>query len=489
MTKKILSIFTTLIMSVSLAGVLPAVTVGAETSGDYEYTVLDDDTVEITGYTGSETELEIPSEIDGKSVTSIGEYGFYCCGNLESVKIPDNVTSIGYGAFLSCENLTNVTIGNGVTTLGRGRAFQGCTKLTSIIIGNKLKSIPEETFLNCTNLSYVEIGNGLTRIEKLAFENCSSLKNITIPNSVIYIGQSAFFGCGLTSITIPYSVTNIESIAFASCSSLSEINVDSNNKNYSSQDGVLFNYNKTKLLQYPIGKTLATYTIPNSVTSIGYSTFHSCNNLTKISIPNSVTSIEEYAFWGCNSLTSFTIPDSVISIGDSAFSGCDDLTIKCYQGSYAEQYAKENNIKYELIVDNNPPHNTDNNSNTQTPNNNSTKPNQTVSPTNNKKTNPSINKVTVPKPAKVKSVKLTAKKKKLNVKWKKVSGATGYEVTYATNNKFTKNKKTVKVKKNKVTITRLKSKKWYFVKVRAYKKANGDINYGKWSKVVKKKAK
>ena len=92
------------------------------------------------------------------------------------------------------------------------------------------------------------------------------------------------------------------------------------------------------------------------------------------------------------------------------------------------------------------------------------------------------------KTAKVKSVKLTAKKKKLNVKWKKVNGATGYEVMYAKNNKF-KGKKTVKVKKNKVTLKRLKSKKKYFVKVRAYKTINGNTSYGKWSKTVKVKVK
>ena len=132
--------------------------------------------------------------------------------------------------------------------------------------------------------------------------------------------------------------------------------------------------------------------------------------------------------------------------------------------------------------------------------NNSNKPAQR--PTNKPNTNsvikPQINKpnqitikrnTTVTKPAKVKSVKATAKKKKLNVSWKKVSGATGYEVMYATNNKFTKNKKTVTVKKNKVTLKRLKSKKKYFVKVRAYKTVNGSTYYGKWSKVVKKKVK
>lgn len=96
---------------------------------------------------------------------------------------------------------------------------------------------------------------------------------------------------------------------------------------------------------------------------------------------------------------------------------------------------------------------------------------------------------TVTKPAKVKAVKLKAKIMKLNVSWKKVSGATGYEVKAATNSKFTKGKKTVTVKKNKVTIKNLKTKKKYFVKVRAYKLANGRKYYGKWSKVVRKTVK
>ena len=100
---------------------------------------------------------------------------------------------------------------------------------------------------------------------------------------------------------------------------------------------------------------------------------------------------------------------------------------------------------------------------------------------------PAVTNVT--KPAKVKSVKVTAKKKKLNVSWKKVSGATGYEVKAATNNKFTKGKKTATVKKNKATLKKLKAKKMYYVKVRAFKTVNGKKYVGKWSKVVKKKTK
>ncbi len=233
--------------------------------------------------------------------------------------------------------------------------------------------------------------------------------------------------------------------------------------------------------------------ILNGVTSIEPNAFVAQNNLTSVMIGNSVTSIEEYAFYDCTSLTSVIIPKTVTDIGKRAFgfvhvdsSGSyakvDNLKIYCYAGTAGEQYAKDNEFEYEILSDKeNPP---------QNPNNNKNKPNQTVNPVNKAKITPSKGKkLTASKPAKIKEVKLTAKKKKLNVKWKKVSGATGYEVTYATNNKFTKNKKTVKVKKNKVTINKLKSKKKYYVKVRAYKKANGDINYGKWSKVIKKKTK
>ena len=122
-----------------------------------------------------------------------------------------------------------------------------------------------------------------------------------------------------------------------------------------------------------------------------------------------------------------------------------------------------------------------------------TKPTSANTPINNNDTVTDKSSKTAPKTVaklvKVVKVKVKAKKKKLNISWKKVSGATGYEILYATNNKFTKNKKTVSVKMNKVTLKKLKANKKYFVKVRAYKKANGNKYYGKWSKVVKKKTK
>ena len=318
------------------------------------------------------------------SVTSIGKHAFDYCSHLIDITIPNSVTDVGEDAFYYCTDLTTVTIGNSVTSIGE-HAFEYCTSLVTIEVSknnkdyasfdgvlfgeNKTKlikypagktdrtyEIPDSvtnidigTFENCSNLASITIPNSVISIGDWAFSECTSLENITIPNSVTSIGRDVFYFCrsliditipnsvtdvgkdafyyctDLTTVTIGNSVTSIGEHAFEGCTSLTSIDVEKDNPTYLSQDGVLFNKDKTKLIKYPAGKTDKTYEIPDSVTNIGIGTFEDCSNLASITIPNSVKSIGESAFRKCTSLESVTIPNSVKSIGRNVFYFCTSL--------------------------------------------------------------------------------------------------------------------------------------------------------------------
>ncbi len=377
-------------------------------SGDLYYNITDEAarTVEVTSYATKPTgTLDIPAtvsyyNISTYSVTSIGESAFEDCSALTQVTLPNGVTSIGDDAFRGCSALKQITIGNGVTSIG-SNAFDGCSALTQVTIPGSVTSIGDWAFRGCSALAQVTIGDGVESIGNSAFYDCSALTQVTLPNSVESIGSYAFHYCyALTQVTIPSSVTSIGDYAFSSCyaltqvtigdgvesigngafyrcSALTAINVESGNTTYCSENGILFNKNKTTLIQYPASKTGTAYAIPESVTSIGDYAFSSCyaltqvtwnaincadskssdyspfydsrsnitaftfgnqvehipaylcygmDKLTQVTLPNSVTSIGNYAFYGCSALTQVTIPGSVTSIGGSAFSWCSALT-------------------------------------------------------------------------------------------------------------------------------------------------------------------
>ncbi len=292
------------------------------TSGDYEYALLDDGTVEITRYKGKEERLAIPDMLDGKKVTSIWDSAFLSLDSLTSVSIPDSVAQIGVNPFEGCSSLKIIFVSpehpyfstiDGVLFRKADKTLISYPKGKESVTYNipqGITAIGYRAFFAC-NLTAVTIPDSVTAIGDWAFSSCESLTSVSIPDSVTTIGKSAFDAClSLTSVIIPDSVTAIGDWAFSSCKSLTSVS------------------------------------IPDSVTSIGGSAFSSCKSLTSVAIPDSVTSIGGSAFDFCESLTSVSIPDSVTSIGKWAFFGCSNLTLTVPRNSYAAEYAKTNNIPY-----------------------------------------------------------------------------------------------------------------------------------------------
>ena len=272
---------------------------------------------------------QIPS-----TVTSIGNYAFYDCRSLASLDLSGctSLTSIGDSAFNSCDVLTSVKLPSSVTSIG-DYAFYLSEKLNlDLSVCTSLESIGEQAFYDCSSLESLDLSGctSLTSIGNLAFRSCSGLTSVKLPSSLTSIGNSAFYNCsGLTgTLVIPSSVTSIGDSAFSSCDSLTSIEVDIDNKNYASEDGVLFNKDKTELIQYPTGNTRTTYQIPSTVSSIGSDAFSYCSGLTgTLVIPSSVTSIGSDAFSYCSSLESLDLSGctNLTSIGDNAFYDCSGL--------------------------------------------------------------------------------------------------------------------------------------------------------------------
>ena len=341
----------------------------AEDERDYQYALLDDGTVEITGYNGKAEKLTIPNMLNGKKVTSIDNRAFYLCNSLISIIIPDSVAKISVNPFAYCSTLksifvssehpyffaidgvlfrkadsclisypkgreyTTYNIPQGITAIGNS-AFFCCDSLISVAIPDSVISIRDSAFSCCKSLTSITIPDSVTSIGDETFSSCVSLTSVTIPDSVTSIGDSAFSSCvSLTSVTIPDSVTSIGNIAFSFCTSLTSITIPDSVTSIG--DGAFY-----------ACYSLTSITIPDSVTSIGDWAFSSCTSLTSITIPDSVTFIGDSAFDFCESLTSVSIPDSVTFIGDNAFSGCPNLILTVPRNSYVAEYAKTNNIPY-----------------------------------------------------------------------------------------------------------------------------------------------
>jgi len=259
-------------------------------------------------------------------VFTVGDLNYSTSGSSATVTGASTSTPLNWNLTIP-STVTNNSITYNVTSIG-GSAFSNKNNLVSVIIPNSVTSILYWAFYNCTSLSSVTIGSGVQTIGSSAFYGCTGLTSVTIPNSVISIDNDAFRSCShLSSFTIGSGLATLNgNDIFVDDASLSTFIVDANNTKFSSFEGVLFNYDKSKLVYYPPGKIGTSYTFPTSVTNINNQAFLKCVGLTTITIPNIVTVVGWNAFQGCTGLTSVTIGTGFTSISDSMFNGCTGLT-------------------------------------------------------------------------------------------------------------------------------------------------------------------
>ena len=341
------------------------------------------------------------------NLTSIGAYSFQYCYELTEVNLPSKLTALGNNVFSSCKSLKSLTVPKSVTSIGK-QAFSGCVAMESITlpfiggsdtennyigyvfggndsyldnakylpetlkditildscttIGNgalygsaieqftipsSVKTVGDHAFGNCDNLVDVFFEEGVTSLGGNAFSSCDKLKNVTLPESLTTINYNGFIGCTeLEYLFIPKGVTSLVSSSFSGCDKLI-VEVSEENPAFCSENGILYNKDKTDLFYCSPTKT-GDITLPETVQSIKGTGFESCSGITSVKLhegityvgvcsfedctalkeivfPQSLTYLGEYAFQRCTELESVTFNDSSVLIEDSVFSGCTEL--------------------------------------------------------------------------------------------------------------------------------------------------------------------
>ena len=335
--------------------------------GDYKIDTYDNGTCVIKEYTGTTADLTIPRVIGGYQVRGIGNYAFRGNEYLTSVVIPEGVTSIGASAFGACSALTSISIPASVSSMGVA-PFPWRSSLAAIHVssGNSVFETIDGILINkiekklicCPALFPHEnytVPQGIEIIDFNAFNYSRYLKNIVLPEGVLTIGNAAFaVSPSLTSVNIPNSASIPDYMygmaicqPFYCCPALVDICVSPSHPELETIEGVLFSKVENRLICYPEGLSAESYTVPYGVEAIDMCAI-SCCSLVSIVIPETVTTMWDIV--DCPNLTSITIPASVNFIcgGFGTFDDCPNLTLRVQEGSYAQQYAEEKNIPYEI---------------------------------------------------------------------------------------------------------------------------------------------
>ncbi len=204
--------------------------------------------------------------------------------------LPEGVSSIGDSAFNKCTSLTDATFAQGLESIG-AQAFRGCSRLARVTMPLGLQTIGSSAFYECGALETASIPNSVTEVGASAFYKCRSLPSIVIPDSVTTVGDQAFSGCSSAKrVTIGYGLAALGGKrVFYACPEIQSFSVDKGNAHFTSDRwGVLFNKNKSILLNYPAGRSLPYYSVPGATDTVQSYAFQHHDDLQNLYIPNRV---------------------------------------------------------------------------------------------------------------------------------------------------------------------------------------------------------
>lgn len=314
----------------------------AEEKYSYAYTVLDDGaSIAITDYYGAQTELTIPAELDGYTVTEIAENTFRDRPELTKITLPDTLQRIGKDAFFNTGYYNNAAnwqenmlyIDQALISVPTGAAGEIAIREGTVLLA-------DNAMYNCKKITAVTLPSTIRYIGDYAMTNCKAVAALNLPEGLLRLGKSALAGCkSIKTLYIPASLTdmdcefeyssNIPAAPFSECAGLTEISVASDHPIFSSVDGVLYNKNQTKLLQYPRAKKAASFSVPSSVTEMVYASFAMTSALQSVQIPDTITEIADCTFYEAASLQSISLPNSLTKIDRNALYsvGLRELTV------------------------------------------------------------------------------------------------------------------------------------------------------------------
>ena len=271
----------------------------------FEYDYIDENAKEIaiTGYLGTEPEIEIPAMIDGNKVVSIWKKAFLYNDVVQKITISEGITEICDEAFSDCYSLREVHLPNTISSIGK-RAFHCCSLLESINIPDGITIIQEETFCRCSALESIVLPESVETIGTRAFDSAGII-GLTIPESVKTIGDAAFSYCPLTEVSLPSGLETINNETFYGCA-------------------------------------FQTIDIPTSIKAIGANAFSGCITLKSLIIPKNVNTIGRGAFYGCIALEEVSIEKNSPSLYEGAFQECTSLRSFTIDYPYAPGIANIN---------------------------------------------------------------------------------------------------------------------------------------------------